>query len=188
MEVIRNVTGQRNFTKHSAGSVLYRCGDTVVLCTASIEPNVPPWLAGKGKGWITAEYNMLPSSTSPRKARERSGEGDGGTTEIQRLIGRSFRAVADLERLGERGMAIGCEGLQGDGGTSRAGITGGRLELGFQSQSKKGDPGGRRRGRRGDQNEAVRPRQRTRARRVPPPTSCLPVSKVAAIDRFLVAA
>ena len=97
MQALRPVTIQRHFTAHTPGSVLYRCGDTVVLCTASLENKVPDWMVGKGKGWITAEYNMLPGSTSPRKSRERSGKIDGRTTEIQRLIGRSFRAIADLK-------------------------------------------------------------------------------------------
>ena len=97
VDSVRPVKIKRGFTKHSPGSVLYRAGETVVLCTASIEAQVPPWLVGKGKGWITAEYNMLPASTSPRKRRERDGKVDGRTTEIQRLIGRSFRSVVDLE-------------------------------------------------------------------------------------------
>ena len=129
MGSIRPVKVERGYTKHAAGSVLYRCGDTVVLCTASLEPSVPPWMAGRGRGWITAEYNMLPSSTSPRKSRERSGKVDGRTTEIQRLIGRSFRAVADLQKLGERSITIDCEVLQADGGTRTASITGGLIAL-----------------------------------------------------------
>ncbi len=120
----RPISIQRHFTKHSAGSVLYRCGDTVVLCTASLSEQVPPWMAGKGKGWITAEYNMLPHSTHPRKSRERSGKVDGRTIEIQRLIGRSLRAVADLSRLGERSLTIDCDVLQADGGTRTASISG----------------------------------------------------------------
>lgn len=129
MNQIRSVHIQRHFTDKTPGSVLYRCGGTVVLCTASLEDRVPDWLAGKGKGWITAEYNMLPGSTSPRKARERSGKVDGRTTEIQRLIGRSFRAVADLDRLGERSLTIDCDVLQADGGTRTAAITGGFIAL-----------------------------------------------------------
>jgi ribonuclease PH len=108
---------------------LYRCGDTVVLCTASLENKVPDWMVGKGKGWITAEYNMLPGSTSPRKPRERAGKVDGRTTEIQRLIGRSFRAIADLKKLGERSLTIDCDVLQADGGTRTASITGGLIAL-----------------------------------------------------------
>ncbi len=128
-DLVRTVTIERGYTKHAAGSVLYRCGDTIVLCTASIEATTPPWLAGSGKGWITAEYNMLPSSTSPRKARERSGKVDGRTTEIQRLIGRSLRAVARLDRLGERSITVDCDVLQADGGTRTASITGGLIAL-----------------------------------------------------------
>ena len=116
MHELRTVTVQRHFTEQTAGSVLYRCGNTVVLCTASLENKVPDWMVGKGKGWITAEYNMLPGSTSPRKARERAGKVDGRTTEIQRLIGRSFRAVADLKKLGERSPAGGAGGGAGGPG------------------------------------------------------------------------
>lgn len=129
MQALRPVTIQRHFTAHTPGSVLYRCGDTVVLCTASLENKVPDWMVGKGKGWITAEYNMLPGSTSPRKSRERSGKVDGRTTEIQRLIGRSFRAIADLRKLGERSLTIDCDVLQADGGTRTASITGGFIAL-----------------------------------------------------------
>ncbi|MFY7874141.1 MAG: ribonuclease PH [Pirellula sp.] len=129
MQALRPVTIQRHFTAHTPGSVLYRCGDTVVLCTASLENKVPDWMVGKGKGWITAEYNMLPGSTSPRTSRERSGKVDGRTTEIQRLIGRSFRAIADLKKLGERSLTIDCDVLQADGGTRTASITGGFIAL-----------------------------------------------------------
>jgi ribonuclease PH len=101
----------------------------VVLCTASLEDRVPEWMAGRGKGWITAEYNMLPGSTPQRKPRERSGKVDGRTTEIQRLIGRSFRAIADLNKLGERSLTIDCDVLQADGGTRTASITGGMIAL-----------------------------------------------------------
>lgn len=126
---IRPVKVRRHYTRHSPGSVLYQSGDTVVLCTASVEPHVPPWLVGKGKGWITAEYNMLPHSTSPRKRRERDGKVDGRTTEIQRLIGRSLRAVADLQALGERMITVDCDVLQADGGTRTASVTGGLIAL-----------------------------------------------------------
>lgn len=129
MQELRRVTVQRHFTEQTPGSVLYRCGNTVVLCTASLEKKVPDWMAGRGKGWITAEYNMLPGSTAPRKARERAGKVDGRTTEIQRLIGRSFRAVADLDKLGERSLTIDCDVLQADGGTRTAAITGGLIAL-----------------------------------------------------------
>lgn len=125
---LRPVTIQRGFTRMTPGSVLYRSGDTVVLCTASVKPKVPDWMAGRGKGWITAEYNMLPGSTSPRKDRDRS-KVDGRTTEIQRLIGRSLRAVADLELLGEREITVDCDVLQADGGTRTASITGGFIAL-----------------------------------------------------------
>jgi ribonuclease PH len=126
---VRAVKIKRKFTKTSPGSVLYQCGETIVLCTASIEARVPPWLAGKGSGWVTAEYNMLPHSTSERKPRERAGKVDGRTTEIQRLIGRSLRAVVDLEKLGERMVTVDCDVLQADGGTRTASITGGFIAL-----------------------------------------------------------
>ncbi len=126
---IRPVTVTRGFTKTTPGSVLYQCGETVVLCTASLEEKVPDWMVGRGKGWITAEYNMLPGSTPQRKSRERSGKIDGRTTEIQRLIGRSFRAIADLQKLGERSLTIDCDVLQADGGTRTAAITGGMIAL-----------------------------------------------------------
>jgi len=125
---IRPVKIKRNFTNQTPGSVLYQCGDTVVLCTASVETNLPPWMRDAGKGWITAEYNMLPGSTSPRKQRDRS-KIDGRTTEIQRLIGRSFRAVANLEALGLRQITVDCDVLQADGGTRTASITGGFIAL-----------------------------------------------------------
>jgi ribonuclease PH len=125
---LRPVKIVRGYTKMSPGSVLYRAGGTVVLCTASVEPKVPDWLKGKGKGWITAEYNMLPHSTSPRKARERA-KLDGRTTEIQRLIGRSLRAVADLAALGERSILVDCDVLEADGGTRTASITGAFIAL-----------------------------------------------------------
>ena len=126
---IRPVKIRRKFTKTSPGSVLYQCGETIVLCTASIEAKVPPWMIGKGRGWVTAEYNMLPHSTQERKPRERSGKVDGRTTEIQRLIGRSLRAVVDLDKLGERMVTVDCDVLQADGGTRTASITGGFIAL-----------------------------------------------------------
>ena len=125
---LRPVKIKRRFTRNAPGSVLYQSGGTTVLCTASIDASVPPWMEGKGKGWITAEYNMLPGSTSPRKRRERS-KVDGRTTEIQRLIGRSLRATADLEALGERMVTVDCDVLEADGGTRTASITGGFLAL-----------------------------------------------------------
>lgn len=124
MANIRPVKIKRKFTKASDGSVLYQCGETIVLCTASLQKEVPPWLAGSGKGWLTAEYSMLPHSTNKRKPRDRGGKIDGRTTEIQRLIGRSLRAVIDLERLGERTLTVDCDVLQADGGTRTASITG----------------------------------------------------------------
>ena len=125
---IRPVKIKRKFTNMTPGSVLYQCGGTVVLCTASVDENVPPWMRDSGKGWITAEYNMLPGSTSPRKRRDRN-KVDGRTTEIQRLIGRSMRAVADLEALGARQITVDCDVLQADGGTRTASITGGMIAL-----------------------------------------------------------
>lgn len=126
---LRPVKIKRRFTRQSPGSVLYQAGRTTVLCTASVSEDVPPWLAGKGKGWITAEYNMLPHSTSPRKRREREGKVDGRTTEIQRLIGRSLRAVANLHSLGERMLTVDCDVLEADGGTRTASITGALLAM-----------------------------------------------------------
>ena len=126
---IRPVKVKRKFTRSSPGSVLYQCGETIVLCTASIQTPVPPWLVGSGTGWVTAEYNMLPHSTDKRKSRERSGKVDGRTTEIQRLIGRSLRSVVDMRKLGERMVTVDCDVLQADGGTRTASITGGFLAL-----------------------------------------------------------
>ena len=126
---LREVEIQRGYLESNPASVLYRCGKTIVLCTASLESSVPPWLEGKGKGWVTAEYNMLPGSTSPRKRRDRSGKVDGRTTEIQRLIGRSLRAIIDLEALGEHSIVVDCDVLQADGGTRTASITGGFIAL-----------------------------------------------------------
>ena len=122
---LRAVTIQRNFTKHAEGSVLIGFGDTLVLCTASIEDGVPSFLRGKGQGWLTAEYGMLPRSTHTRSAREAAkGKQSGRTQEIQRLIGRSLRAVLDLGLLGERQLTVDCDVLQADGGTRTASITG----------------------------------------------------------------
>jgi ribonuclease PH len=125
---IRPVKIKRRYTNQTPGSVLYQCGGTIVLCTASVDENVPPWMRDSGKGWITAEYNMLPGSTSPRKRRDRT-KVDGRTTEIQRLIGRSLRAVANLEALGARQITVDCDVLQADGGTRTASITGGMIAL-----------------------------------------------------------
>ena len=122
---LRPVRITRNFTCHAEGSVLVEFGATRVLCTASIEDSVPPFLRGKGQGWLTAEYGMLPRSTHTRSAREAAkGKQSGRTQEIQRLIGRSLRAVVDLAALGERQIIIDCDVLQADGGTRTAAITG----------------------------------------------------------------
>jgi len=127
---LRDIKLTRNFTKHAEGSVLVEFGDTQVICTASIEDRVPHWLKGKGKGWVTAEYGMLPRSTGSRMNREAARGGQGGRTmEIQRLIGRSLRAVVDLEALGERVVTIDCDVIQADGGTRTASITGGYVAL-----------------------------------------------------------
>jgi ribonuclease PH len=125
---LRPITIERQFTRPAAGSVLIRAGHTRVLCTASVELTVPPWMAGKGRGWVTAEYGMLPGSTSPRKRRD-VGKVDGRTTEIQRLIGRSLRAVVDLDALGERSIYLDCDVIEADGGTRTASITGALVAL-----------------------------------------------------------
>jgi ribonuclease PH len=121
---IRPTVMTRGFSKNSPGSLLIEMGGTRVLCTASLAPTVPDFLVGKGKGWLTAEYNMLPGSTRPRKARDRSGKVDGRNVEIQRLIGRSLRNVARLNRFGEQTLYIDCDVLDADGGTRTASITG----------------------------------------------------------------
>lgn len=122
---IRDLSFQRNFTKHAAGSVLVSCGDTRVLCTASVEDRVPHFLRGKGQGWVTAEYSMLPGATHTRSGREAArGKQSGRTQEIQRLIGRSLRAIIDLQALGERTITLDCDVLQADGGTRCASISG----------------------------------------------------------------
>jgi ribonuclease PH len=127
---LRPVRFTRRFTKHAEGSVLVEFGDTHVLCTASVEETVPPFLRGKGQGWVTAEYGMLPRSTHTRSPREAAkGKQSGRTQEIQRLIGRSLRAVTDMKALGERTVTIDCDVLQADGGTRTASITGGYLAL-----------------------------------------------------------
>lgn len=125
LDQMREVRLTRNYTKHAEGSVLVEFGDTKVICTASIEDRVPRWLKGKGKGWVTAEYGMLPRSTGSRMQREAARGGQGGRTmEIQRLIARSLRAVVDLEALGERIITVDCDVIQADGGTRTASITG----------------------------------------------------------------
>ena len=127
---LRTVKITRNFTRHAEGSVLIEMGDTRVLCTASVEESLPPFLRGKGQGWVTAEYGMLPRSTHTRSAREAAkGKQTGRTQEIQRLIGRSLRAVTDLKALGERQITLDCDVLQADGGTRCASITGAWIAL-----------------------------------------------------------
>jgi len=119
-----------DFTRHAEGSVLAEFGDTRVLCTASIENRVPPWLRGGGSGWVTGEYGMLPRSTNTRMSREATrGKQGGRTLEIQRLIGRSLRAITDLEALGERTVTLDCDVIQADGGTRTASITGAWIAL-----------------------------------------------------------
>ncbi len=119
----------RKFTDTPAGSVLIEMGQTRVLCTASLEPSVPKWREGSGLGWVTAEYNMLPGSTSPRKPRPKTGITDSRGTEIQRLVGRSLRSAVDLKKLGEVSIVIDCDVLQADGGTRTAAINGGFIAL-----------------------------------------------------------
>ncbi|MFM7149601.1 MAG: ribonuclease PH, partial [Gemmataceae bacterium] len=116
-------------TRQSAGSVLVNMGRTMVLCTCCVEESVPPFLTGKGKGWLTAEYSMLPGSTGSRKARDKAGKVDGRSVEIQRLIGRALRAVVDLDRLGERTLWLDCDVLEADGGTRTAAINGAFVAL-----------------------------------------------------------
>jgi ribonuclease PH len=127
---LRPIAITRNFTKYAEGSVLIEFGDTKVLCTASVEESVPPFLRGKGTGWVTAEYAMLPRATHTRSPREAAkGKQTGRTLEIQRLIGRSLRAVTDLTKLGERSITIDCDVIQADGGTRTASITGAYVAL-----------------------------------------------------------
>ena len=127
---LRPVRFQRRYTRHAEGSVLIEMGHTQVLCTASVEEKVPPFLKGKGRGWVSAEYGMLPRATNTRSAREAAtGKQSGRTQEIQRLIGRSLRAVTDLAKLGERQITIDCDVLQADGGTRCASITGAMVAL-----------------------------------------------------------
>jgi ribonuclease PH len=122
---LRPVRVTRHYTRHAEGSVLIECGDTRVVCTASVEESVPPFLKGRGQGWMTAEYGMLPRATTTRTRREAAeGKQSGRTQEIQRLIGRSLRAIADLRALGERTLRIDCDVIQADGGTRCASITG----------------------------------------------------------------
>ena len=127
---LREIRITRHYTKHAEGSVLIECGDTKVICTASVEERVPPHKKGSGEGWVTAEYGMLPRSTNERMGREAAkGKQSGRTQEIQRLIGRSLRAVVDLKKLGERTIQIDCDVIQADGGTRTAAITGAFVAL-----------------------------------------------------------
>ena len=138
---LRSIEIIKNYTKHAEGSVLIKFGDTHVVCTASVEENVPSFLKGKNQGWITAEYGMLPRSTSTRMVREAAkGKQSGRTQEIQRLIGRSLRSIIDLKKLGEITIQIDCDVIQADGGTRTASITGAYIALNdaIQNIIKKG--------------------------------------------------
>jgi ribonuclease PH len=127
---MRAISIETGFTKHAEGSCLISFGDTRVLCTASVEKGVPPWMRGKGEGWVTGEYSMLPRATHTRGSREAArGKQSGRTQEIQRLIGRSLRAVVDLEKLGERQITLDCDVIQADGGTRTAAISGAWVAL-----------------------------------------------------------
>jgi ribonuclease PH len=126
---MRTLTFRRRYTKQAPGSVLVRLGRTTVLCTCTVDLAVPSFLVGKGRGWLTAEYGMLPASTSTRKPRDRAGKVDGRSVEIQRLIGRSLRAVVDLDKLGERTLWLDCDVLEADGGTRTAAINGAFVAL-----------------------------------------------------------
>ncbi|HTN97676.1 MAG TPA: ribonuclease PH [Nordella sp.] len=127
---LRKVSFERGFSKHAEGSCLVRFGDTHVMCLATVEERVPPWLKGAGKGWVTAEYGMLPRATGERMRREAAqGKQSGRTQEIQRLIGRSLRAVVDLVGLGEKQITLDCDVVQADGGTRTAAITGSWIAL-----------------------------------------------------------
>ncbi len=130
VDQLRDITIERNYTAHAEGSVLISCGQTKVLCNATVEPKVPHFLKGKGKGWVTAEYGMLPRSTNSRMGREAArGKQSGRTQEIQRLIGRSLRAAIDLTKLGEHTITLDCDVIQADGGTRTASITGAYVAL-----------------------------------------------------------
>ncbi len=126
---MRPVSIETNVTRHAEGSCLIKCGDTHVLCTASVDERVPPWMKNSGQGWVTAEYGMLPRSTHTRSRREAKNGQSGRTQEIQRLIGRSLRAAVDRNALGERQIVVDCDVIQADGGTRCASITGGWVAL-----------------------------------------------------------
>ncbi len=129
-DALRDVRLYRGYARHAEGSVLICMGNTHVLCTASVDDRVPPWLRGAGRGWVTGEYGMLPRATNTRNAREAArGKQGGRTLEIQRLIGRSLRAVTNLEAIGERTITVDCDVIQADGGTRTAAITGGYVAL-----------------------------------------------------------
>jgi ribonuclease PH len=130
LQELRSIKMTRHFIKHPEGAVLVEFGDTQVICTASVEDSVPPFLRGKGTGWVTAEYSMLPRATHTRSSREASkGKQSGRTLEIQRLIGRSLRAITDMNKLGERTIYLDCDVIQADGGTRTASITGAYVAL-----------------------------------------------------------
>ncbi|MCH7830802.1 MAG: ribonuclease PH [Proteobacteria bacterium] len=138
-DVMRELRFQTDFTKHAEGSVLAVFGDTQVLCTASIEDRVPGWMRGKGSGWVTGEYGMLPRATHTRSAREATrGKQGGRTLEIQRLIGRSLRAITDLSALGERSVTLDCDVIQADGGTRTAAISGAYVALAIAMERQVG--------------------------------------------------
>src|SRR5215475_6329482 len=126
---LRSLTFKRRYTRQAPGSVLVRMGRTTVLCTCCVEPSVPPFLVGSGKGWLSAEYGMLPGSTNKRKSRDKAGKVDGRSVEIQRLIGRSLRAITHLDKLGERTLWLDCDVLEADGGTRTASINGAFVAL-----------------------------------------------------------
>jgi ribonuclease PH len=126
---LRTLSFKRRYTRQAPGSVLIRMGRTTVLCTCCVEPSVPPFLLGTGKGWMSAEYGMLPGSTNNRKPRDKAGKVDGRSVEIQRLIGRSMRAIVNLDKLGERTLWIDCDVLEADGGTRTASINGAFVAL-----------------------------------------------------------
>ena len=140
-DALRDISFELNYTRYAEGSVLCSFGQTKVLCNATVEESVPPFLVGKGKGWVTAEYSLLPRSTHTRTRREaKSGRQGGRTLEIQRLIGRSLRGVVDMKKLGERTILLDCDVLQADGGTRTASITGAyvALELAIEKMLKQG--------------------------------------------------
>jgi ribonuclease PH len=135
---LRPLRFKRRYTRQAPGSVLVQMGRTTVFCTCCVDPNVPPFLVGKGKGWMSAEYGMLPGSTNTRKARDKAGKVDGRSVEIQRLIGRSLRAIFNLDKLGERTLWIDCDVLEADGGTRTASINGAFVAVIDALQSLKG--------------------------------------------------